>query len=184
MAFRYDLGLHAPRLYRFARALVSGHPVPCTVADDLMRSVLLPVIETPLPQPVTGDDLRLQLFRLLIVRHRERLSAGSVTASARVAVENFSLAGNRAAGRTADLRSPCDKLASQLLALGLEEREALLLVVLEGFNYAEAAMVLNVSRDVVVARLARAREALSQAWVPEPEARPGWARPAYLRLVK
>ena len=71
----------------------------------------------------------------------------------------------------------------QLLALALEEREALLLVVLEGFSYAQAARILKISRTVLIMRLAWARAALSEI-APETPSRPAKTRPSYLHVVK
>ena len=62
--------------------------------------------------------------------------------------------------------------------LPLDQREVLLLVVLEQLTYDEAATILSLPRSSIVARLARARAALAMAGEE-----PG-ARPAYLRLVK
>jgi RNA polymerase sigma-70 factor, ECF subfamily len=70
------------------------------------------------------------------------------------------------------------------LDLGLDEREALLLVALEGFDYGQAARILKISRSVLVGRLARARAALSETVPVESSGRPVKARPTYLQLVK
>jgi RNA polymerase sigma-70 factor (ECF subfamily) len=94
--------------------------------------------------------------------------------------ENFSAGGPRAAGT---LPVPASPFAAALLALPLEEREALLLVVLEGFSFAHAARILKISRTVLVMRLARARAALSEI-ASETPSRPAKPRPSYLRVVK
>jgi RNA polymerase sigma-70 factor (ECF subfamily) len=60
----------------------------------------------------------------------------------------------------------------------------LLLIVLEGFSYAQAARILKISRTVLVMRLARARAALSEIPAPKTPACPAKARPSYLRVVK
>lgn len=86
--------------------------------------------------------------------------------------------------KAAALSSPRDKFAEALLSLALEEREALLLVVLEGFSYAQAARILKISRAVLVARLAQARAALGEIPAPEFASRPAKVLPSYLRLVK
>jgi RNA polymerase sigma-70 factor (ECF subfamily) len=68
------------------------------------------------------------------------------------------------------------------LVLALEEREAFLLVALEGFNYLQAARILKISRGVLVARLARVRA--GQTGALDLAVRPARTRPSYLRLVK
>jgi RNA polymerase sigma-70 factor, ECF subfamily len=77
-----------------------------------------------------------------------------------------------------------EEFAGLLSALSLEEREALLLVVVEGFNYLQAARILKISRGVLIARLARARAKLGQRGVPQPPMQPARTRPSYLRVVK
>ena len=92
--------------------------------------------------------------------------------------------GARAKPRPASGRS--QGISHALDALPLEEREALLLVVLEGFNYAQAADVLSVPRAALAARIARARQLLSEhldAALPI-EARNRVRHPEYLRLIK
>jgi RNA polymerase sigma-70 factor (ECF subfamily) len=82
------------------------------------------------------------------------------------------------------MRAPGIREALALLIL--EDREALLLVVVEGFSYAQAASILGLSRIGVANRVARAREQLE---APIAATLPGRTRrkpgpPAYLRLVK
>ena len=77
-----------------------------------------------------------------------------------------------------------------LCELKLECREALALVVVEGFGYADAAGVLGVSRDIVMTRVAEGRRGLDEymqatAGAASPvAASPGAARPPWLRVVK
>ncbi len=184
MAFQDDLDICAPRLYRFARALVSGHPGPCAIADELVRAALLTALEMPQSRPLAADERRLQLYGLLIERHRAGIPSLSNNKHARPEKENFLPPGKGSAGHTLALASPRESLASRLLALGLEEREALLLVVLEGFTYAEAARILQIPRGAIIARLARARDGLREAPETELAARHEKPRPSYLRLVK
>ena len=182
MALRDDLNLCAPRLCRYARALVTGQPGPSEVADDLVHAVLLRTWEAGTALRLAGGDLH--LYTLLTEWHRERLAAGRMGGKAHMEKENFSAGGPRAAGNLPVPASPRDKFAAALLALALEEREALLLVVLEGFSYAQAARILKISRIVLIMRLACARAALSEIPAPETPSRPAKTRPSYLRVVK
>lgn len=182
VALRDDLNSCAPRLCRYARALVTGHPGPCEIADDLVHAILLRTLEAGCP--LSGPDLHLHLYTLLTEWHRERPAAGTMGAKAHMEKENFHAGGPRAAGKPPLPASPRDEFASALLALALEEREALLLVVLEGFGYPQAARILKISRTVLVMRLARARAALSEIFAAESSSRPAKALPSYLRVVK
>jgi len=183
VALRDDLNLCAPRLCRYARALVTGQPGPSEIADDLVHAVLLRTWEAGTALRLAGRDLHLHLYTLLTEWHRERLAAGRMGGKAHMEKENFSAGGPRAAGNL-PAPTPRDKFAAALLALALEEREALLLVVLEGFSYAQAARILKISRTVLIMRLACARAALSEIPAPETPSRPAKTRPSYLRVVK
>ena len=184
MALRDDLNLSASRLCRYARALVTGQPGPSEIADDLVHAVLLRTWETGTASRLAGRDLHLHLYALLTEWHRERLAAGRMGGTVHMEKENFSAGGPRAAGTMPVPASPRNKFAAALLALPLEEREALLLVVLEGFSFAQAARILKISRTALVMRLARARAALNEIAAPETPSRPVKTRPSYLRVVK
>ena len=184
MAMRDDLNLYAPGLCRYARALVTGQPGPSEIADNLVHAVLLRTWESGTALQLSGRDLRLHLYMLLTEWHRERLAAGRMGGKAHLEKENFSAGGPRAAGNLPVPASPRGKFAAALLALTLEEREALLLVALEGFSYARAARILKISRTVLVMRLAGARAALSEIPAAETPSRPPKTRPSYLRVVK
>jgi len=181
---RDDLELSAPRLNRFARALICGRSRPCTLADNLVQEVLSSALESPSAHQLAEADLRLHLYSLITELHRDRLSPERISGHARMEKESFSFATQSTAERTPDLTSIRGELASQLLALGLDEREALLLVVLEEFTYAEAARILKISRDNLIARLARARDGLHLDLVLQPAERAERVYPSYLRLVK
>jgi len=184
VALRDELNLCAPRLCRYARALVTGHPGPSEIADDLVHAVLLRAWEAGTTLRLDGHDLDLHLYTLLTEWHRERLAAGRMGGKAHMENENFHAGGPHAAGNLPFPASPRDKFAAALLALALQEREALLLIVLERFSYAQAARILKISRTVLVMRLARARAALSEIPAPKTPACPAKARPSYLRVVK
>jgi RNA polymerase sigma-70 factor (ECF subfamily) len=183
VALRDDLNLCAPRLCRYARALVTGQPGPSEIADNLVHAVLLRTWEAGTASRLAGRDLHLHLYTLLTEWHRERLAAGRMGGKMHIEKENYSAGGPRAAGTLPVPASPRNKFAAALLALALEEREALLLVVLEGFSFAQAARILKISRTVLVMRLARARAVLSEI-ASETPSRPAKTRPSYLRVVK
>ena len=73
-------------------------------------------------------------------------------------------------------------------SLPLEDREALLLVALEGFDYGDAARILRVPRATLLTRLTQARSALGDLLTarPEPARRPSIGQgngAPHLRLV-
>jgi RNA polymerase sigma-70 factor (ECF subfamily) len=184
VALRDDLNLCAPRLCRYARALVTGQPGASKIADDLVHAVLQRTWEAGTALRLTGRDLHLHLYTLLTEWHRDRFAAARIGGKAHMEKENFSAGGPRVAGNLPVPDSPRDKFAAALLSLALEQREALLLVVLEGFSYAQAARILKISRTVLTMRLACARAALSEIPAPETSLRPAKARPSYLRVVE
>jgi RNA polymerase sigma-70 factor (ECF subfamily) len=184
VALRDDLTLCAPRLCRYARALVTGQPGSSELADELVHAVLQRTWEAGPALRLTGRDLPLHLYSLFTEWHREKLAAEGMVGRAHIEKENFSAGGPRAAGNLPVAPSPRDKFAATLLALALEEREALLLVVLEGFSYAHAARILKISRTALVLRLASARAKLSEILAQEMPSRPAKTRPPYLRVVK
>ncbi len=77
------------------------------------------------------------------------------------------------------LDKPIDDLRTAFARLYRGEREALALVVLAGYSYANAAQLLDLDIDTLRASLFSARRRLRQ-WM-NPEVRP---RPGYLRVVK
>jgi RNA polymerase sigma-70 factor, ECF subfamily len=184
VSLRDDLNVCAPRLRRFARAIVGGHPAPHKTADGLVQNILHQTLQQGASLRLNGPDLQLHLYALLIHQLHNMPAKGGLAGAARAETENFCSSGPGASGISPRLDSRSDPFASWLLDLRLEEREALLLVVLEGFSYAQAARILQISRTVFVARLARARAALGGIphvhFVPRSEK----PLPVYLRLVK
>jgi RNA polymerase sigma-70 factor (ECF subfamily) len=185
VALRDDLNSCAPRLRRYARALIAGHPAPNKIADDVVQAILLRTWEAGASFRLAGAELHLHLYMLLTEWHRERLAAGRVGAKVHMEKENFYAGGPRTAGKLPpSAPPPRGKFADALLALSLEEREALLLVALEGFTHLQAARILKISRTILVARLARARSALGEIPAAEFASRPVKVLPSYLRVVK
>jgi len=154
-----DVQACAPRIRQFARALVVGSPASDPFADGLVRAALdAAACEAPPP-----GNLDAYLASFVIHKYRDRLSGG---------------------GSSPPSPAPFDRLARRLLTIPLYEREALLLIVAGGFGYAEAAKILRVSREVLVARLGRARAALGDIAPTRRVAPRAKTPPAYLRVVK
>ena len=158
-----DLEGQIPALRRYARGLAG--PDQVATADQMVAQVIIRALRED-QRPQTGAP-RLWLFAALTSLNRRRMRAARVTGP--------SLEPARPSG-----------LREALAQTPLDGREALLLVVVEGFSYAQAAEILGVNRLGVATRLARARKdlgAVLDAGRPAP-ARPDPRRPPYLRLVK
>lgn len=163
-----------PRLRRYARALVSGGCSACEVSDSLVHATLMRAIGARAIGSAVDLPIRLfatvtQLHRDLAPAERSEVAAGS---------------GRRQATGGAPAHAPVDQLAAALLRLPLEEREALLLVTLEGFDHGVAARILRISRPVLFERLTRARTALGHSLNARTSSQATAAsRVPYLRLV-
>ncbi len=150
--FHARLEEQLPRLRRYARALTRD----ATRADDLVQDTLLRALaKQHLYQADT--NLRAWLFTLMHNQHVNDVRRAQRD-GANVDVDEMAPM----------LVSTTDPTASRqlwelergLAALPLEQREAILLVGLEGLRYDEAAEVLRVPIGTVRSRLSRGRDAL------------------------
>jgi RNA polymerase sigma-70 factor (ECF subfamily) len=136
-----------PALRRFARALARNSEA----ADDLVQDTLVRALRAE--HLFHGGDLRTWLFTILLNLDRNRrrgLSRRPVLA----VIEDVDPAAPPASdGSGRDIERG-------LALLPTEQREALLLVTLEGLSYREAAEIQGVPIGTVMSRLSRARSAL------------------------
>lgn len=140
-----------PSLRRFARALAADRDGGL-VAEELLKTAL-----DRLPSHGSATaHLKTALYAGIVHTYRNRPLAAATDAPSRAR----------------------HGIVQQIDRLPLDQREVLLLVVLERLRYDEVAAILSLPRSSVVARLARARAALA----PLSEETP--SRPAYLRVVK
>lgn len=170
---RDDLTVMTPRLRRYARALIVGDAGPSEAADTLVHATLMRAMGA---RGLGNADLPVRLFATVTQLHRDLALADRAEIAVGDARRNSTTSGP--AGST-------NRLATALLHLAIEEREALLLVSLEGFDHATAARILRISRPVLIERLTRARTALSRFRMAAPPvpARPAAVRAPHLRLV-
>ena len=146
---------HVPALRRYARALTHD----ADLADDLVQDSLERAIRKRDLWRPTGS-LRAWLFRILLnvyrndLRTRRRMHA-VMSPDAPLAEPGVKAAQH---GRLA-----LAETARAMQALPAEQREALLLVAVEGLSYAEAAAALDIPAGTLMSRLARGRAALRQA---------------------
>lgn len=144
-----------PALRRYAHALTRNPDR----ADDLVQDTVERAIRKQGLWRPTGP-LQAWLFRMLLNLYRNdarsRRRRGDQIPIDGLAVELAVPAPQP--GRVA-----LAELAQAIALLPADQREALLLVVLEGMSYADAAGVLGIPAGTLMSRLGRARAALRQA---------------------
>jgi RNA polymerase sigma-70 factor (ECF subfamily) len=150
-----EILVHLPRLERFARALT--HDV--VSADDLVQDCLARALEKiHLWEP--GTDLRAWLFTIL---YRQHISHTRRNARHREGVERQESDASSVFPPNQTARLELRDLERGLAKLPEEQRSVILLVGLEGMDYAEAAAAVNTPVGTVRSRIARGRESLRQA---------------------
>jgi len=157
-----------PRLRRYARALL-GEQVR---ADDLVQDTVERALSR-LHLWKAGTNMRSWLFTIM-----HNLHVNAVRQSIRRGPETGLLETDAplVTPATQGDRVLVQEVTDALMKLGDDQREVLLLVVLEGLSYREVSDVLDIPMGTVMSRLARARETLRR----ETDGEDG----AFLRRVK
>lgn len=142
--FRHSIESCIPALRRYGRALTRD----AETADDLVQDTLVRALRSE--HLFHGGDVRAWLFTILTNLNRNRLRSLARRPSTGQLDENDAadLAGPEAGGRD---------IERALALLVDDQRQALLLVTLEGLSYREIAEVQGVPIGTVMSRLARAR---------------------------
>jgi RNA polymerase sigma-70 factor (ECF subfamily) len=142
--FRQEIEATIPALRRYARALTRQSDV----ADDLVQDTLVRALRSE--HLFHGGDLRSWLYTILTNLNRNRLRSLARRPTLMPIEDNDApdLAGPQAGARD---------IERALATLVEDQRNALLLVVLEGLSYREVAEVQGVPIGTVMSRLARAR---------------------------
>lgn len=138
--FFETLETSTPGLRRYARALFAG--VGPTTADEFVHSAIQNLAAQLRAREVRAaneGDARVRLFRVLTDLAARKMRSG--------------------VGPRPSARYPA--IVHGLADLPFDERATLLLVVLEGFGYDDAARIMGATRETTVARLMRARGVLS-----------------------
>ena len=161
-----------PRLRRYARALTGER----SSADDLVQDTLERGWQKRDSWRRDGD-MRPWLFAIMHNLH--------VDQRRKPALATVELDGDEAA---ATYVMPSDRstvwdLESALGLLSAEQREVLLLVVLEEMRYEDVAAMLGIAPGTVMSRLSRARERLRRL-MDGSEGRPATGSAAQLKVVK
>ena len=150
--FLDEIEAAVPALRRYARALTRD----TDRADDLVQDCLERAIRKRSLWRPTGP-LQAWLFRILLNIHRNNARTlrrrGDHIALDAMPIEPSTPA-------TQPGRVALAELGRALDTLPLEQREALLLVVLDGASYTEAAAILAIPAGTLMSRLGRARAAL------------------------
>lgn len=143
---------NVPALRRYARALTRN----ADRADDLVQDCIERAIRKQSLWQPTGT-LKSWLFRILLNLYRNELRVARRRGE-HVAVETLLIEPSVAPAQPG--RIALAEMARAIDALAVDQREALLLVVLEGLSYADAAGVLGIPMGTLMSRLGRARAAL------------------------
>lgn len=133
-----------PALRRYARALTRN----AETADDLVQDTLVRALRSE--HLFHGGEIRSWLFTILTNLNRNRLRSLARRPAARSLEDDDAV---EFAGPEAGQRD----IERALALLAEDQRDALLLVVLEGLSYREIAEVQAVPIGTVMSRLARAR---------------------------
>ncbi len=142
-----------PALRRYARALTRD----ADRADDLVQDCLERAIRKRGLWSPTGP-LRSWLFKMLLNIYRNDLRKNRRRGGYQVPLDDLVV--EPAVPAPQPGRIALAEMARAVDSLPVEQREALLLVVLEGASYSEAAGILGIPAGKLWSRLARARAAL------------------------
>ncbi len=163
-SFLDEIEACVPALRRYARALTRD----ADRADDLVQDCLERALnKRGLFRPI--GPMRPWLFSILLNLLRNQARSARREGNP-LPLDSLSVEPAFAAPQID--RLALAETARAIETLASEQREALLLVVLEGFSYEEAAQILKIPKGTLMSRIARARAALKQAaGMPEPRLR-------------
>jgi RNA polymerase sigma-70 factor (ECF subfamily) len=151
-AFLDEMARMVPALRRYARSLTRN----ADLADDLVQDCLERAIRKQgLFRPV--GPMRAWLFRMLLNIHRND-RRGVRRSGEAVSIDTLPIEPSLPAPQPG--RIALGEMARAIDALPADQREALLLVCVEGLGYEEAASALGIPSGTLMSRLARARTAL------------------------
>ncbi|KAA3509507.1 MULTISPECIES: sigma-70 family RNA polymerase sigma factor [Agrobacterium] len=152
--FLDEMTKSVPALRRYANALTHNRDT----ADDLVQDCLERAIRKQALWRPDGP-LRPWLYRVLINVWRNNLRSRS-RRPAQVPIDDF--ADQLFVPAAQPGRVALAEMARAIEKLSAEHREALLLIVVEGLSYTEAAQVLEIPLGTLMSRLGRARSSLAR----------------------
>jgi RNA polymerase sigma-70 factor (ECF subfamily) len=150
--FLDEIEMCVPALRRYARALTRN----ADRADDLVQDCIERAIRKQALWKPTGP-LKAWLFRILLNLYRNELRVARRRGD-HVPVDTLVIEPSVLPSQPG--RIALNELSRAIATLVEEQREALLLVVLEGLSYSEAAAALDIPMGTLMSRLGRARAAL------------------------
>ena len=158
-----------PRLRRYARALTRA----TDRADDLVQDTLVRALtKGHLWQP--GTDIRAWLFTIM---HNQYVNTVRRQARETATVDVEQVSSTLVATTDPTSSWQLRELDRALARLADEQREAILLVGLEGMAYESAAKILGVPVGTIRSRLSRGRETLRQLTGRQEEPKPARGAP-------
>jgi len=150
-----------PRLRRFATGLTGS----VTDGDDLVQDTVERALKN-LHQWEPGTRLDNWMFRIAKNRFLDIRRSQKRSGVVAMEIPDDVPAVRSDGARGAEAHLMLSGAARALDGLPPEQREALLLVVVEGLSYRDAADILEIPIGTLTSRIARAREALA-LWAPE-----------------
>jgi RNA polymerase sigma-70 factor, ECF subfamily len=150
--FLDEIGEHVPSLRRYAYALTHDREH----ADDLVQDCLERAIRKRRLWRPTGP-LRAWLFKVLLNVYRNDLRRRR-RSPALIPID--SLATEPQVAAVQSVRLALAETATAIATLPVDQREAILIVTLDGMSYREAASVLEIPIGTLMSRIDRARAAL------------------------
>ncbi|GAB4231575.1 MAG: hypothetical protein Kow0032_13900 [Methyloligellaceae bacterium] len=154
-----------PRLWRYALVLSGDHGS----AEDLVQATCVRALERA-TQFMPGSHLDRWLFSILSSIWKNELRARSVRRGAGLVDAETSLVVDGEQGAQTNILAR--QVLKEVQSLPEAQREAVLLVYVEGLKYREAAAVLGVPVGTIMSRLAAARERLAHLNATDDQAGP------------
>ena len=149
--FLDDIEGHIPALRRYARALTGSREA----ADDLVQDCLERAIRK---RHLWSGDGNLKAWLYTMALNLFRNTRRRATRMPTEALDKLPVDPAQAPAQPG--RLALAEVSRAIARLPDEQREALLLVALEGLSYAEAAQILNIPTGTLMSRLGRARASL------------------------
>jgi RNA polymerase sigma-70 factor (ECF subfamily) len=173
--FRDELQALLPRLWRFSLSLTKHH----TLAQDLVQDSCVRAMER-CAQFEPGTRFDAWVFRIARSIWLNDLRSRRIRETD-PDCDPDDLAGQEHGPDRMVLRS---QVFTQVMALPDTQREAVFLVYIEGFSYAEAAVMMDIPIGTVMSRLASARKRLAAELTAEPGSTAAMSDAGRLRLVQ